>query len=61
MNGGGGVYTDTHATVTISNVQVTGNVPGLNIVSGASLLSFGNNRVAGNSPDNAPTSQLAQH
>jgi len=59
-NGGAGVYADTSATVTISNLQVTGNVPGLQIVSGASVLSFGNNRITGNSPDGNPTSLVSQ-
>lgn len=60
MNGGAGVSADTSATLTISNLQVTGNVPGLQMVSGASILSFGNNLVAGNSPDGSPTSLISQ-
>lgn len=47
------------ATVRLSNVVVTGNGTGLNAGGGA-IVSFGNNRVAGNGADGAATSNIGQ-
>jgi hypothetical protein len=47
------------ATVRISNMTVTGNDTGLNAGGGA-IVSFGNNRNAGNGADGAPTSTIGQ-
>jgi hypothetical protein len=47
------------ATVRLSNVVVTGNGTGLNAGGGA-IVSFGNNRVAGNGADGAPTLTIGQ-
>ena len=47
------------ATVRLSNVVVTGNATGLNAGGGA-IVSFGNNRVAGNGADGAATSTVGQ-
>jgi hypothetical protein len=45
--------------VRISNMTVTGNDTGLNAGGGA-IVSFGNNRNAGNGADGAPTSTIGQ-
>lgn len=44
------------AVMRISNTTVTGNGTGLQAPNGGSIVSFGNNRIAGNSADGAPTS-----
>ena len=45
------------AVVRLSNVTITNNSNnGISVVNGASVISFGNNRVAGNGVDGAPTS-----
>jgi hypothetical protein len=49
----------TLATIRIGNMVVTGNGTGLN-ASGGSIVSFGNNRVAGNGTDGSPTVTVAQ-
>lgn len=49
-----------NATMRISNTVVTGNNLGLEIGSGASLISFGNNMIAGNTVNGAPTSTVGQ-
>ncbi len=46
-------------TVRISNVMVMDNGTGLGTAGGA-LISFGNNRIAGNTTDGAPTATVAQ-
>jgi len=48
-----------NATVRMSNVVVTGNGTGLSS-GGAAIVSFGNNRIAGNGIDGAPTSTIGQ-
>lgn len=47
------------ALVRLSNVVTTGNAKGLFSVSGGALLSYGNNRNAGNTLDGAPTGMIA--
>ena len=44
------------ATVRLSNTAVTNNGTGLQALNGGSIVSFGNNRIAGNITDGAPTS-----
>lgn len=46
------------ATVRLSNVTVVNNSVGLSSVNGGKIVSFGNNRVAGNATDGAPTQTL---
>jgi hypothetical protein len=46
--------------VRLSNTTVTGNLNGLKVDPGAAMISFGNNSVAGNGTDGAPTSTIAQ-
>jgi hypothetical protein len=50
------------ATVRISNVTVTNNNTGLSAIGGGALISFGNNRVAGNTPggNGSPTMTVGQ-
>jgi len=50
---GQGVTALSAGTVRISNMVITGNATGLN-VSGASILSYGNNRIDGNAAGNGP-------
>jgi Right handed beta helix region len=49
-----------NGTMRITNTTVTGNSVGLDISAGASLISFGNNRIAGNGTNGAPTSTPGQ-
>jgi serine protease len=53
-NGTSGILSNGLATVTLSNVAVTDNQTGLNPTSGGLILSFGNNKVQGNTTDGAP-------
>jgi hypothetical protein len=46
------------ATVRLSNVTVVNNGVGLSSVNGGNIVSFGNNRIAGNVTDGAPTATL---
>jgi hypothetical protein len=46
------------STVTISNIVVTNNQIGLNAASGGSIISFGNNKVQGNTTDGVPTQTI---
>jgi hypothetical protein len=48
------------ATVRITNVTVVNNATGLNAVNGATIASFQNNRIAGNTSNGAPTQVLTQ-
>jgi len=41
------------ATVRVNNSSITGNTTGLSLLSGAQILSFGNNRLSGNGSDGA--------
>jgi hypothetical protein len=41
--------------IRISNVMVVSNRLGLFVSAGGSIISFGNNRIAGNGTDGAPT------
>jgi hypothetical protein len=51
----------TFATIRLSDVTVTNNANGLQAANGGSIISFGNNRLAGNSAgDGAPTSVVSQ-
>ncbi len=49
------------ATVTLSNVVVTDNPTGLGIFNSGAILSFGNNRVQGNTTDGAPSQTITTH
>ncbi|MFL5844367.1 MAG: right-handed parallel beta-helix repeat-containing protein [Solirubrobacteraceae bacterium] len=55
-----GVLAGTDSTVRLAGTTVTHNTTGLATESGASLVSFGDNRVAGNGTDGTPTSFLHQ-
>ncbi len=57
-NGTNGVVSSGLATVVISNVVVTDNLNGLNPL--GSILSFGNNKIQGNTTDGAPSLTIAQ-
>ena len=59
-NGTGGITSANLATVILSNVVVTDNQTGLAIGGGASVISFGNNRIQGNTTDGAPTQTIPQ-
>jgi len=60
-NGASGVSANgAAATVRISNVTVTNNTTGLNSVNGATIASFQNNRIGGNTTNGAPNSILTQ-
>jgi len=61
-NGKAGVVaTGVLATARISNTMITGNVDGLKIQAGAHIVSFGNNRIAGNGSTVAPSSTTPQN
>lgn len=60
-NTGTGVRaTGANATLRLSNSTVIGNLTGLSVASGASIISFGNNRITGNGTNGAPTSTIGQ-
>jgi hypothetical protein len=48
------------AVVRLSNTMITDNSIGISVANGASVISFGNNRIAGNTTDGAPTSTPGQ-
>jgi hypothetical protein len=50
----------TLAVVRLANVMLTDNVNGISVANGAGVISFGNNRIAGNGTDGAPTSTVPQ-
>ena len=50
---------DTAATIRVTKSTITGNATGLNTASGGTIVSFGNNSIAGNTADGAPTSTMA--
>jgi len=56
---GSGITANAMSTVRISNDIVTGNSTGLQ-AAGGSIVSFGNNRVQGNTTNGAPTSTIGQ-
>jgi hypothetical protein len=55
-NGATGVYAGALATIKLSNVTVTRNLDGLQMVGGGTTVSFGNNHVLGNDSSNGPPS-----
>jgi hypothetical protein len=59
-NGTNGIISSGVTTVTLSNVVVTNNPTGLNPAFGGAMISFGNNRVHGNTTDGAPTQTIPQ-
>ncbi len=59
-NGTGGITSVNLATVILSNVVVTDNQTGLAIGTGGAVISFGNNRIQGNTTDGAPTQTIPQ-
>ncbi len=59
-NGATGVYAGALSTVRLSNVMVTRNLDGLQMVGGTTI-SYGNNRLQGNiNSNNAPSSNIGQ-
>jgi hypothetical protein len=56
----GVVSTGVNATARLSNATITGNGGGVLSQSGGSILSFGNNRIHGNTLDGAPTGGVPQ-
>ena len=58
-NGNTGVMALTGATIRLSNTTVTNNATGLHAGSGANILSYGSNRIAGNVAGNGPPSGSA--
>jgi hypothetical protein len=60
VNSAGVAATGAQAIIRISNVMVVNNRLGLLVSAGGSIISFGNNRIAGNSTDGAPTSTPGQ-
>ncbi|HYE66338.1 MAG TPA: right-handed parallel beta-helix repeat-containing protein, partial [Pyrinomonadaceae bacterium] len=60
-NNFGVMVTGSQAIIRISKVTITNNQhDGLLTTSGGTIISFGNNRVAGNNPDGAPSSNAPQ-
>lgn len=60
-NTNGGIRSDgALATVRITDVTSTNNGAGLASANGGAILSFGNNRIAGNGTNGAPTGSIAQ-
>lgn len=55
-NGNTGIMALTGATVRLSNTTVTNNATGLHAGFGSNILSYGSNRIAGNSAGNGPPS-----
>ena len=60
VNSAGIAATGAQAVVRISNVMVINNRLGLSVSGGGSIVSFGNNRIAGNGTDGAPTATPGQ-
>ncbi len=58
-NGTNGILSSGTATVTLSNVVVTDNQTGLN--NAGTILSFGNNKVQGNTTNGTPTQTILSH
>ncbi|KAB2840596.1 MAG: right-handed parallel beta-helix repeat-containing protein [Burkholderiales bacterium] len=59
-NDAAGVNAQSGATIHITNTTITSNNPGIFTGSGGQVISFGNNRIAGNVVNGAPTSTVAQ-
>ena len=59
-NSAGIAATGAQAVIRISNVMVVNNRLGLTVASGGNIVSFGNNRIAGNGTDGAPTATPGQ-
>jgi hypothetical protein len=60
-NGTNGIVTSGGpALIRISNSTVTGNATGLNASAGGQILSYGSNRIAGNTVNGAPTGGVAE-
>jgi hypothetical protein len=55
VNSAGVAATGAQASIRISNVMVVSNRLGLFVSAGGNIISFGNNRIAGNGTDGAPT------
>jgi hypothetical protein len=53
-NGATGIYAGALSTIKLSNSMVTRNNAGLQSVGGGNIISFGNNRVIGNTINNGP-------
>ncbi len=60
LNGTVGISSQGLATTRLSGMHITGNATGLETTLGGTLVSFGNNRVAGNAADGVPTSTIGQ-
>ena len=59
LNGAAGIYSGAFATVRIANTTITGNSIGLQVV-GGSMISLGNNTLAGNGSNGAPTATIGR-
>jgi len=59
-NSAGILVNGAQGTARLSNVMVVNNSFGLFSAGGGALISFGNNRIAGNATDGAPTSTPGQ-
>jgi len=59
-NGAAGIHAGQLSTVRISNTLVTGNSVGLEKAGSGGIVSFGNNRVHGNTTNGTPTATLGQ-
>lgn len=59
-NGASGILASGLATVTLSDVVVTDNPSGLAAASGGQIVSFGNNKVQGNTTDGAPSQTVTK-
>jgi hypothetical protein len=59
--GGGVVAQGATASVVLSRSTITNNASGLSVFFGGTIVSFGNNRIAGNTTDGSPSSTLVEH
>jgi len=60
MNSSFGVFAGSLGTVRLSNTLITQNPAGISTSGTGAIISFGNNRISGNTTDGAPTSTIAQ-
>lgn len=59
-NGAAGVHSQgAGATVNLTNTTIVGNLNGITVASLAAVVSFGNNRITGNTTNGAPTATIA--
>jgi len=60
MNSSFGVFAGSLGTVRLSNTLITQNPAGISTSGTGAIISFGNNRISGNTTDGAPTSTISQ-